>query len=114
MVAIAPLVLMQTGFGASWIDPWFWKMLAFFAIVTFVVCQSVLLAQQRDSRTGVQVFLGATVIKLLACMVFALIYALNKPARPLPFIGGFFYLYFVYTAFEIYSLLANLRDQIKR
>ncbi|GAB3920927.1 hypothetical protein [Mucilaginibacter myungsuensis] len=113
IVAVAPLVLMQTGY-ALWIHPLFWKMFVFFGIVTFVVSQSVLLAQQRDSKTGVQVFLAATVVKLLACMTFALIYALNKPESRLPFIGGFFYLYFVYTAFEIYSLLSNLRDQIKR
>lgn len=93
------------------LDAAFWKMFFFFALITVLVCVSVIIAQQKDSRTGVQMFLAATVTKLLACMVFALIYALSKPASPIKFMGVFFYLYFVFTAFEIYSLLTNLRDQ---
>lgn len=113
MVAIPALFVGHTAY-AGWLGMWFWKMFAFFAAITGMVCLSVLTAQKKDSKTGVQVFLAATVIKLLSCMVFALIYALNKPVNALWFMVAFFYLYFVFTAFEIYSLLTNLRDQNKK
>lgn len=113
LVAIPAFFARQTAY-AGWVGTWFWKMFVFFAVITGMVCLSVLTAQKKDSKTGVQVFLAATVIKLLACMVFALIYALNKPVNASGFMVAFFYLYFVFTAFEIYSLLTNLRDQNKK
>lgn len=47
-------------------------------------------------------------------MSFALIYLYKYKVNDIVFVLNFFYLYFFYTAFEIYSLLSNLRVQNKK
>ena len=113
LLAIPPVILIYTG-HVKFLDPKFWAMFVFFILLTLMVCISVLVAQSRNSKTGVQVFMGATTIKLLACMFFALFYVKFYPIRPISFISSFFYLYLFNTVFEIRTLLSNLRDQNKK
>lgn len=113
LLAIPPVLVIYTGHGQL-LDPRFWAMFVFFIIITVIVCLSVIIAQNNDSKTGVQVFMGATTIKLLACMFFALFYVKFYHVKPISFICSFFYLYLLNTAFEIRTLLSNLRDQNKK
>jgi len=76
-----------------------------------VVVITVLLGQQLDAERGAQFFLGATVFKILACLVFALVFLLKNKVNKYVFVADFFYIYFLNTAFEIYTLLRNLRNQ---
>ncbi len=46
-------------------------------------------------------------------MTVALIYLHKYKVNDVVFVLNYFYLYFLYTAFEIYSLLSNLRVQNK-
>ncbi|PTQ95079.1 hypothetical protein C8P68_106294 [Mucilaginibacter yixingensis] len=110
IIAVPPLVLSYMG-HAELLDPAFWKMFGFFFLVTTLVCGTVIFGQQKNDKMGVQLFLAATTIKLLACMIFVLIYLHKKPHNSLHFVFSFFYLYLVNTGFEIYGLLCNLRDQ---
>ncbi len=71
----------------------------------------VLIGQQIDAEKGTQFFLAATVFKILACLVFALVFLLKNKVNKYVFVADFFYVYFLNTAFEIYSLLRNLRNQ---
>jgi len=113
LLAVPPVILIYTGNGKI-LDPRFWAMFVFFILLTLMVCISVLIAQNRNSKTGVQVFMGGSTIKLLACMFFALFYVKFYPIRPISFISSFFYLYLFNTVFEIRTLLSNLRDQNKK
>jgi len=61
-----------------------------------------------------QAFLGATTFKLLACLVFVLIFIKETKPEKVPFVIDFMYLYFLNMAFEIYGLLRNLRNQNSR
>jgi hypothetical protein len=71
----------------------------------------VSVGQQINAELGAQMFLGATTFKILACLAFAVIFLLKNRVNRYVFVADFFYIYFLNTAFEIYSLLRNLRNQ---
>jgi hypothetical protein len=47
-------------------------------------------------------------------MAFVLVYVLKTPVSSLHFVLNFFSLYFLFSGFEIYALLCNLRHSIKK
>lgn len=95
----------------SLLIPQFWIIFAFVGALTLLAIIGILAAQAVSPELGTQAFMAATVIKLLACLVFVLVFFLkHKVNRPV-FMADFFYLYFLNTGFEIYVLLRNLRNQ---
>lgn len=89
----------------------FWVVFLFFTLLTLMVSCAIIISMSKGSRISVQVFMAASITKLLACMIFALVYLSIYKVSELRFIACFFYLYFLNTIFEIYSLLCNLRHQ---
>jgi hypothetical protein len=61
-----------------------------------------------------EAFMGATVVKILGCLIFILVLTHQTKVDKYVFVGGFFYIYFLNTAFEIYILLRTLRHKILR
>ncbi|WP_158825175.1 hypothetical protein [Mucilaginibacter lacusdianchii] len=112
-IALPPALLNFTGY-THLLLPHFWLMFQFFSSLTFLLCLGVIYGQQRNGSLGGQIFLGGTTLKLLLCMFFALIYLYKFKVNDIIFVLNFFYLYFLYTAFEVYSLLTNLRVQNKK
>jgi hypothetical protein len=113
LIALPPAMLDFFGKG-SLLMPKFWLIFQFFSSLTFLISLGVVWAQKKDSTLGGQVFLGATTLKLLLCMTVALLYLRKNRVNDVVFVLNYFYLYLFYTAFEIYSLLSNLRDQNKK
>jgi F0F1-type ATP synthase assembly protein I len=68
----------------------------------------------KNSEMYAQAFLGATTFKLLACLVFVLIFIKETKPEKIVFVVDFMYLYFLNMVFEIYGLLRNLRNQNSR
>ncbi len=60
---------------------------------------------------GTQIFLIATVVKMLVCLFFVVIYISHNQVNAAHFVANFFYLYILNTVFEISTLLRNLRLQ---
>jgi hypothetical protein len=113
LIAMPPALIYHLG-KVAWLAPHFWEMFGFFAIVTWITCFMVLMGQRFNSKLGAQLFLAATIIKLLGCMSFAIAYLLKFAVNGTIFLPSFFYLYFCFTVFEIYTLLSNLRVQNKK
>jgi hypothetical protein len=113
LIALPPAVLGYAG-KQSWFIPGFWLIFQFFSSLTFLICLSVIWGQRQNGTLGGQIFLGATTLKLVLCMTLALIYLRKYTVNDVVFVLNYFYLYFSYTAFEIYSLLSNLRVQNKK
>ena len=111
-IALPPAVLGYTNKGL--LIPGFWLIFQFFSSLTFLICLAVIWGQLKDGTLGSQIFLGATTLKLLLCMTLALIYLHKYRVNDVVFVLNYFYLYFLYTAFEIYSLLSNLRVPNKK
>ena len=61
-----------------------------------------------------QVFLAGTTFKILACLAFLVVFIMKIKVDKPVFVGNFFYLYFLNTAFEVYILLRTLRHKILR
>ena len=93
--------------------PHFWLMFAFYAVLTLVLVTTIALGQSWGDGAGAQFFLIFTIVKLLACMGFALFYLHAYTANSAHFLVCFFYLYLLNTVFEVYILLSNLRLQNK-
>ncbi len=109
-LAILPLLLIYTG-NTYLITPHFWLIFFFLSALTFLVVITILIGQRINPEAGAQFFLGATVFKILACLFFALIFIMKNRLNRYIFVADFFYIYFLNMAFEIYTLLRNLRNQ---
>lgn len=81
----------------------------FFGILTVVSFGISNWGLASDAEKSVLVVMGAVTVKLLVSMVFALIFIYTQKPQKLPFLLSFFLPYFIYTGFEIYSLMSNLR-----
>ena len=110
LLAIPPLVLSYTGNGWLLVQH-FWVLFAFICGLTFLAILFVLLVQNSKADSYSQAFLGATVFKLLACLIFIVIFVRKTPHEKPVMLADFAYLYFLNTAFEVYGLLRNLRNQ---
>ncbi|MFD1258733.1 hypothetical protein ACFQ3S_18140 [Mucilaginibacter terrae] len=113
VIALPPALLGYASKAESLI-PGFWLIFQFFSSLTFLICLGVIWGQKQNGTLGGQIFLGATTLKLVLCMSLALIYLHKYTVNDVVFVLNYFYLYFSYTAFEIYSLLSNLRVQNKK
>ena len=91
----------------------FWLVFGFLSGLTFVAYILAFLGIKRNPETGVLAIMGSIAVKMLFSMAFVLIYSLNNKGKDLVFVFNFFSLYLLFTFFEIYGLLRNLRHQNK-
>nr|WP_276898797.1 hypothetical protein [Pedobacter kyonggii] len=89
----------------------FWVMFGFLAGITYVAYILVDIGIKRDPEVGVMAIMGSIAVKMIFCMAFVLIYSIKAKGIGLVFLLNFFSLYLLFTAFEIYCLLRNLRHQ---
>jgi hypothetical protein len=110
LLAIPPMVLTETSY-AYLLVPHFWLLFWYLSALTLIVIILVLLVQKKNSEFYAQAFLGGTTFKILACLIFMLVFLRKTHVDKLFFMGDFFYVYFLNTVFEVYGLLRNLRNQ---
>ena len=91
----------------------FWLVFCFLSGLTFVAYILAFLGIKRNPETGVLAIMASIAVKMLFSMAFVLIYSLNHKGKDLVFVFNFFSLYLLFTFFEIYGLLRNLRHQNK-
>lgn len=110
LLAIPPVLLNYSG-NTDLLTPHFWLLFFFISGLTLIVIAAVLLSQRANSEMYSQVFLAATTFKILVCLIFMVIFLRKNHVDKLIFVADFFYIYFLNTAFEVYGLLRNLRNQ---
>jgi hypothetical protein len=110
LLAVPPLLLNYTG-NTDLLTPHFWLLFFYISGLTLLVIIAVLLSQRGNSEAYAQVFLAATTFKILACLIFMVVFLRKNHVDKLIFVADFFYIYFLNTAFEVYGLLRNLRNQ---
>ncbi|MFD0792666.1 hypothetical protein ACFQZX_03495 [Mucilaginibacter litoreus] len=110
LLCVAPVALIFTGHDA-WLVPKFWVLFFFITAFTFLVIVSMQAIQRIKPDLFAQTFLATTIVKMLACMGFALVFVSKIHIDNAVFLCNFCYLYFLNTAFEVYILLRNLRNQ---
>lgn len=87
----------------------FWIMFGFLAGITYIAYVLVDIGVKRDPEVGVMAIMGSIAVKMIFCMVFLLICSIKGKGIGFLFISNFFSIYLLFTAFEIYCLLRNLR-----
>jgi len=110
LLAVPPLLLNYTG-NTDLLTPHFWLLFFFISGLTLLVIAAVVLSQRANSEAYSQVFLAATTFKILACLIFMVVFLRKNHVDKLIFVADFFYIYFLNIAFEVYGLLRNLRNQ---
>jgi hypothetical protein len=68
----------------------------------------------RDKRDFHMFYMLSMTVRLFCCIIFVLIILYSTSSNHVVFVGNFFALYLVYTSFEIYFLLCNLRADSQR
>lgn len=91
----------------------FWVMFIFLAGITFIAYILADLGIKRNPEAGIMAIMGSIALKMLFSMAFVLIYSQNTKEKGLVLVLNFFSLYLLFSFFEIYSLLRNLRHQNK-
>ncbi|MGY0039980.1 hypothetical protein [Pedobacter sp. NJ-S-72] len=89
----------------------FWLLFGFTGGLTYIAYVMAYLGIKMDPETGIMAIMGSIVLKMIFSMAFVLIYSLNTKEKGLVFALNFFSLYLLFSFFEIYSLLCNLRHQ---
>ncbi|MEO6631234.1 MAG: hypothetical protein ABIN13_05910 [Mucilaginibacter sp.] len=113
IIAIPPYYLQNYG-HSDIVTPQFWLVFFFLAGLTLIVVTGILIVRQMFPNMFSEAFMGATVFKILASLIFVLVFLAKNKVNKYVFVGDFFYAYFLNTAFEVYILLRTLRHKILR
>lgn len=81
----------------------------FFFLIGILAYWISLVGLKKTADSSVFIVLSSVVAKLLLSMVFALIFIYGNRIDKIGFLISFFLPYFIYSTFEIYSLMYNLR-----
>lgn len=91
----------------------FWVVFFFLAGLTYIAYVMAYLGMKRNPEVGVMAIMGSITLKMLFSLAFVLIYSQKNHQVGLSFLTNFFSLYLLFSFFEIYCLLRNLRHQNK-
>ena len=110
VIAIPPAVLQYTG-SDHWLIPNFWLFFFFVSGLTLLVVGSILFVQYKNQEYYAQAFLASTTVKILALLIFILVFSSKNNVNKHIFLADFIYIYFLNMGFEVYILLRNLRHK---
>ena len=99
--------------GETILVPKFWLIFGFLGGITYIAYLMVYLGAKLSPETGVLAIMGSIALKMVFSMAFVLIYSLKSTGSGFVFVLNFFSLYLLFSFFEIYCLLCNLRHQNK-
>ena|ERR1700712_4375256 len=110
LLAIMPVTAQHNGY-AEWLVTNFWLMFFFISVLTLLVLGSILVVQNKKEDYYVQAFMASTTVKILACLVFIIVFLAKNKINKYVFLADFAYVYFLNMGFEVYILLRNLRHK---
>ena len=94
--------------------PNFWLVYIYMAGITLLVYFLSIIGLKIEGEHQPLILLGGVTIRLLGSLAFVLMNLIKTKVDPILFVVNFFSIYFLFTVFEIYCLLRNLRHQIKK
>jgi len=106
------LLIYTTGYTV--VHPYAWYMLLFFVFVTGFTFYITRKGYQEDEENFQLYYFGSMAFRVVMCLAVILLYVLFTKERHLQFALNFFALYFIFTGFEIYCILTNLRPISKK
>jgi hypothetical protein len=113
IVGLAAYSLQITMPNEQLLIPKFWVIFGAVATLTLLAYIFSWIGIKKGGKFSVLAIMGGILIKLIFCMILVLVYLQKFKVNDLVFVGNFISLYFLFTAFEVYALLCNLRHQNK-
>jgi hypothetical protein len=113
IVGLAAYTLQITMPKEQLLIPKFWVIFGAVAMLTLLAYIFSWIGIKKGGEFSVLAIMGGILIKLIFCMILVLVYLQKFKVNDLVFVGNFISLYFLFTAFEVYALLCNLRHQNK-
>ncbi len=108
---VAALLFVWNTYGpANFRNNLTWYALAFFIATTAAIHYFLTQSAKKSPQIFVRSFMAITTIKLLAYLMFIVVFLMNRPPGGKVFVLHFLMLYFVYTSFETYQLF---KSQVK-
>jgi hypothetical protein len=96
------------------VHPFGWYILAFFVFITAITFYIIKLGLTEDENNFQLYYFGSMGLRVILSLAIIFVYVYLYKERELQFVLNFFVLYFLYTGFEIYSILTNLRPHLKK
>ncbi len=112
LVLVASALQAFTGFEV--VHPYIWWLLAFFVFVTGFAHYLANMGLKFDAEHLAAFYYTSMGVRMLFSIIAIFVYRYFHEERLVQFVLNFFALYFIYTAFEIYALLSNLRRNSKK
>ena len=109
--AIIGALLQFTGY--TLLHSYIWYMLVFFVFITGFTYYLTQLGYKNDPDNFQVYYFASMGFRMVLSLGVVALYAWFYQEGRLQFVFNFFALYFLFTGFEIYSLLANLRPHLK-
>jgi uncharacterized membrane protein len=113
-VLILVVVGLQVFTGDKLVHPFIWWGLLFFSFVAIFTHYITHLGFKHDSENLHAYFYAAMGVRMVFAIIAIFVYRYFHEERLIQFVFNFFALYFIYTGFEIYALLSNLRQNSKK
>jgi len=113
-LAISAIVYTIKYFKPSVIYPQIEFVLAFF-LALFLLSYFLMSLSIKEStpKKAVILNMAAVIFRLIACSIAAFVFVKNDPENHKVFVVNFMLIYLFYLGFEIYSILSNLRPNLK-
>lgn len=111
VISIIAYILFKYVIGQYYL-PVFPFLIAFFSTVSILIHFLLLRASNFRIAKFSTFFMGSTSAKLFLYIIFLVIYVLVDKINAVPFLLTFFVLYFLFTIFETFSLLIDLKEKI--
>ncbi|MBX0292723.1 hypothetical protein K3G63_19920 [Hymenobacter sp. HSC-4F20] len=107
------LYAVYSQFGPRIVHPFTGYTFGFFFLLTLLTYWVTAKMVQRNAQNFMVAYFGGMVARLLLSLTLVLVYLLlgygRETSSQWAFLGSFFVLYFLFTGFEVWSVLTNLR-----
>ncbi|WP_162054094.1 hypothetical protein [Pontibacter pamirensis] len=100
--------------GYALVHPLIWYTLLFFIFITGFTYYLIELGNKNDPGSLHVYYLASMGFRMVLSIGVVLLYVYFFKENRLMFVFNFFALYFLFTGFEVYSLLSNLRPNLKK
>jgi hypothetical protein len=103
--------LVQTFYGL--LPDAVWGAYVFFILLTLLIYKLTEMSLKMSVKNSMSITLGAMFFRLFSSFIYLVIYMIINEQRDIPFVAAFMILYLLFTVFEIYHIVANLRPDSK-
>lgn len=91
------------------IIPKIWAIFGFFVVLTLAFHYFTILAAKGKPQNFIRFYMGSTALRMAICLLVIIVYRFIDKPTLIPFALAFTAHYFLYTIFEVISILRHLR-----